>query len=35
MASAVDHLLVISKEHIDNALVVENAEVIKKMHEIG
>lgn len=34
-ASAVEHLLVITKEHIDNALTVEDPKTIDEMHQIG
>lgn len=34
-ASAVEHLLVITKTHIDNALTVEDPQIIQEMYEIG
>ena len=34
-ASSLEHLLVITKEHIDNALEVKNPQTIQEMHKIG
>lgn len=34
-ATSVKHLLVVSKEHIENALKVKDASIIKEMKTIG